>query len=193
MLEMKTITLALVSAATLALMGGAVYAQAPAGFDRDHRPGADMTREQAEQRSAAAFERLDANADGVLDAADRDARKAGRDERRAQRREARFDRLDADKDGAISRAEFDAAHERFAERGEDGRRFGHRGHRRGGFGPFAAGGDKSMTRAEFTAAALERFDRADANHDGTVTAAERRAAFEAMREQRRAARGAEQS
>lgn len=200
---MKTFTLALASAATLALMGGAAHAQAPANFDHGPARGADMTREQVEQRTAAAFERMDANKDGVLDAADREALKAQRGEQRAQRQEARFDRLDADSDGAISRAEFDAAHEqaraKFAERGKDGKHAGYRGHRLGGFGGFGgrgqfkASGDKSITQAAFTAAALERFDRTDANNDGTVTAAERREAFKAFREQRRAKRAAEQS
>lgn len=192
---MKTIPLVLASAAAIALMGGAAYAQAP---ERGAARGGDMTREQVEQRTVAAFERMDANKDGVLDTADREAHKAQRAERRAQRQEARFARLDADGDGAISKAEFDAPRERVAKGdGKDGKRFGHRRHRMGGFGgpgPFKADGDKSMTQAEFTAAALERFDRADANNDGTVTGAERRDAFKASREQRRAAaRAAEQS
>jgi Ca2+-binding EF-hand superfamily protein len=194
--EMKTITLSLVSAAALALAGGAAYAQAPANADHAFARGADTTRDQIEQRTAAAFARMDANNDGVLDAADRDARKAQRGERRAQRLQARFDKLDADKDGAISRAEFDAPRERVAKNARAGKRFGHRGHRFGGFaarGLFKADGDKSMTQAEFTAAALERFDRADANGDGTVTRAERREAFKALRDQRRAARATAQS
>jgi len=190
---MKTFTLVLASAATLALMGGAAYAQAP---DRPGR-GADITRVQVEQRTTAAFERMDANEDGVLDAADREARKAQRSEWRAKRQEARFARLDADKDGAISKAEFDAPRERVAKDGKHaGKRFGHRGHRMGGFGGrgmFKAGGDQSMTHAQFTATALERFDRTDANKDGTVTVDERREAFKAFREQRQAARAAEQS
>lgn len=193
---MKTFPLILASAATLALLGGAANAQAP---ERPTR-GADMTRDQVEQRTAATFERLDANKDGVLDAADREARKAQRGERRAQRQEARFGRLDADKDGSVTRAEFDAAHNQAGAkstgRGKDGRRFGHRGHRMGGFGGqglFQVDGDKSVSQAEFTAAALERFDRADANNDGTVTAAERREAFQTFREQRRASRAARQS
>lgn len=189
---MKTITLVLASAAALALAGGAAYAQAPAGADRN----ADMTRAQVEQRTAAMFERMDANKDDVLDAADREARKAQRGEHRAERLQARFDKLDADKDGAISRAEFDTPRERVAKNARAGKRFGHRGQRMGGFGGrglFKASGDQSMTQAAFTAAALERFDRTDANKDGTVTGAERQDAFKALREQRRAARPAQQS
>lgn len=198
---MTKIAFALASAATLALMGGAAYAQGSAQAER----GADLTRAEAEQRSAEAFARMDANDDGVLDAADREARKAARGERRAERQDARFERLDVDSDGAISRAEFHAAHdragnwarERFAERREGGERFGQRGrgkHRAGfGAGRFDGNGDRTITQAEFTAATLERFERADANRDGTVTAAERRNAMKAFREQRRAARTADQS
>lgn len=193
---MKTFPLVLASAAALALAGGAAYAQAPANVGNGPARGADMTREQVQQRTAALFERMDANKDGVLNAADREARKAQRDERRAERAQARFDRLDADKDGAISRAEFNAPRERVATNDRAGKRFGYRGYRTGGFGGrglFKPGGDQSLTQAAFTAAALERFDRVDANKDGTVTAAERREAFKAFREQRRAARAALQS
>ncbi|HTM96234.1 MAG TPA: hypothetical protein VL100_10535 [Croceibacterium sp.] len=190
---MKTFTLVMASAAALALMGGAAYAQAP---DRSDRGGA-MTRAQVEQRTVAAFERMDANKDGVFDTADREARKTQRSEWRAKRHEARFAQLDADSDGAISKAEFDAPRERGAKGGQHaGKRFGHRAHRMGGFGGrgmFKAGGGQSMTQAQVTAAALERFDRTDANKDGTVTADERREAFKAFREQRQAARAAEQS
>jgi hypothetical protein len=41
--------------------------------------------------------------------------------------------------------------------------------------------DGAVSQAEFMAAAMQRFDRADANHDGTVTRDERKAAFQAMR------------
>jgi hypothetical protein len=193
---MKTPALVLASAAALALVAGAAYAQAPANVGADPARGADMTRAQVEQRTTAMFARMDANKDGVLDAADREARKAQRGERRAERLQARFAELDADKDGAISRAEFDAPRERVAQNARAGKRFGHRGDRMRGFGGrglFKAGGDQSLTQAAFTAAALERFDRAAANKDGTVTGAERREAFKALREQRRAARAAAQS
>lgn len=212
---MKTISLALASAATLALAAGVVHAQAP---DRPEL-AIDMTRSQVEQRTDEAFARMDANDDGVLDAADRQAMQARWAERRAEHREARFEQLDANDDGALSRAEFDAAHD--AEGGEGGEGIDGRGpgkHRMGRpaggfggfegpggpggfagfegpggpggpggmFGPGGAGadgeGDRALTKAEFTAAALERFDRADANRDGTLTAAERRAAMKSFPE-----------
>jgi len=196
---MKALSLALASVATFALLGGAAFAQAP---ERPAR-GADMSREQAAQRAVTAFQRMDANKDGVFDAADREARKAQRHERRAERQGARFERLDADKNGSITRAEFDAAYDQqrtgVSERSGDGRRFGKRGHRGvrvagfGGRGLFGADGNKPVTQAEFTAAALERFDRADTNKDATVTASEQREAFKALREQRRASGAPKQS
>jgi hypothetical protein len=51
-------------------------------------------------------------------------------------------------------------------------------------------GDKAISRAEFDAATVARFTKADANGDGTITKEERRAARQEMREQRKAARGA---
>ena len=42
-----------------------------------------------------------------------------------------------------------------------------------------------ITAEQFRARALERFDRADANHDGTLTVAERRAHRGEMRHHRR--------
>jgi hypothetical protein len=50
-----------------------------------------------------------------------------------------------------------------------------------GFGKADADGDRSITRAEFVAAALQRFDGMDGNKDGKVTPEERRAAHERMR------------
>jgi hypothetical protein len=42
--------------------------------------------------------------------------------------------------------------------------------------------DGAVSQAEFTQAALQRFDQADANKDGKVTRDERQAARRAMRE-----------
>lgn len=193
---MNKITLALASAATLALSvgalsAGAVSAQAPAsagaGSGADNADnGADLTRAQVEQRTGEMFAQLDANKDGKLDAADRTLLQAERAKRLAERQNERFAQLDTDKNGSLSRAEFDAgldrARERVADRGADGKRGGPRGKGgKGGPGMAKLDGDKAMTQAEFTAAALARFDRADTNRDGTVTAAERKAQSAARR------------
>lgn len=56
-----------------------------------------------------------------------------------------------------------------------------------GRGPLAADGDGDgrISQAEFVAGALQRFDRNDANRDGTLTADEMRAGMEARRNERR--------
>jgi len=130
-------------------------------------------------------------------------------DREAARRAA-FDRVDADKDGAISFAEFEArrgdrGEAREARRAPDGPEFARRGgHRRSGPG-FAGPGmhgdrglaraadadkDGTITQSEFTTAALARFDKADANSDGTISLEERREARQHMRHDMRRGRPA---
>ena len=76
---------------------------------------------------------------------------------------------------------------------------GHHGDKRGGHGgpggwmKADANGDKAISQAEFETAALARFDAADANKDGQVTAEERaaqRAAWKAKAAEWRAKRAA---
>ena len=160
----KALVISLAAAGMLA--GTAVYARGP---DRG-----ETTRADVEQRTADLFGRMDVNDDGVLDQADREA----------ARRQA-FDRIDADKDGAISFAEFDAR--RDTRTGDGERRVGRRG--RAG-GPAMARGadadnDGSVSKAEYTTAALARFDRADADRDGTISLEERRDARHHSRHDRR--------
>lgn len=57
---------------------------------------------------AARFERMDVNADGFIDRADRQAAAS-------QRRDAWFASADSNGDGSLSKAEYDAAHARHAE------------------------------------------------------------------------------
>jgi len=74
-----------------------------------------------------------------------------------------------------------------------GRHFGRHGGHRFAMGGFAGRGgmvrladadkDGTITKAEFQAAALQRFDRLDGNHDGTVTRDEAKAARDNMRQQ----------
>lgn len=176
---MKKLTIGL-SVAALALAGTAYAASDEASQSRPDR-NATVTRAEAQAHAAQMFARMDANKDGKLDAADREARHA-----------AMFDRIDTNKDGQISREEFSAMHRSDGKRGgPEGR---HRMGDRGGKGWGHHGGmmkgdgdqDKAITQAEFTAAALQRFDRMDANKDGQVTKEERQAGRSAMREQRKA-------
>jgi Ca2+-binding EF-hand superfamily protein len=159
----KSLTLAFTAAAAL-------FAAGTAGAQSEPRPEprSEATRVEAEQRSAEAFGRMDANQDGVLDQADRDAA-----------RRKTFERVDTDKDGTISFAEFDARRGPRADRapGVPGERSSARRGRPGGHGMARmadADKDGTVTQAEFTTAALARFDQADANRDGTISLEERR-------------------
>lgn len=173
----KSLTLSL-AAATALVAGGAAYAQAA--------PRGETTRAETEQRTAELFGRMDANGDGVLNQADREA----------ARRQA-FDTIDADKDGAISFAEFDARRDQRREagaerRGPDRAGLGRRGGP-GGTGLARAAdtdNDGTVTQGEFTTAALARFDRADANGDGTISLEERREARQQTRHHMRRGRPA---
>lgn len=146
----------------------------------------------------ARFAKMDVDHDGQLTQKDRDLK-------RQQRLDERFAALDTDKNGQISKTEFIAGHqaraekrdERRAEAGKpgerDGRgwgRGGHRGPGRGGMmmrgGPGGPGfgdanKDGTVTKAEFMAAPLAMFDKADTNKDGFVTADELKAARPQMR------------
>ncbi|TCM16993.1 EF hand domain-containing protein [Novosphingobium sp. PhB165] len=188
------------SAAALTISGVAV-AQTPqsAGrpghdFKADANGDGTVTRAEAQAAAEAAFARLDVNKDGKIDQADRDAR-------RAQMREEQFKRLDTNGDGSISKAEF------MADRGPGNGAPGnwgpgkrgpgdHGGRGPGGDrGPGGFGGrgdmagmagankDGSVTKAEFVAAAMNRFDKMDTNKDGQVTREERQAARQQMRAQ----------
>ena len=195
--------------ALLALAGGAI-AQPPGDEPgRGARRGADVTRAEVIQRSDAAFARLDANHDGRFTREEGQA--LGR-QRREQMRARMFERLDADNNGQISREEFAQARQgrgmrgrhgpggpggpgAMADRGPDGPPPGRpgmrRGFRHGGPGMHMRMGARMfgeagfITAGQFRARALERFDRADANHDGTLTVAERRAQRGEMRRHRR--------
>ncbi|UIP07513.1 EF-hand domain-containing protein [Erythrobacter sp. SDW2] len=171
---MKKIALILATGSLIAT--GAAIAQ-PMGETGERAPA---TRDAVIAKTDKAFARMDANGDGVLSEADKAARMA-----------KRFAAMDTDGDGMLSQAEFMAAHEARAEkraerremRGErrGGERMGMRGMRSGRGGPEGmikradANGDGQVTKAEMQTAALARFDRADADSDGTISAQERKA------------------
>jgi len=92
----------------------------------------------------------------------------------------RFDALDTNHDGNLSPEELAAARPHRPDGGAAGAERRGRGDRmRSMMDP---NGDGKVTKDEFVAAQLRRFDRMDANHDGQLTAAERKAAMEAMRQ-----------
>ena len=123
--------------------------------------------------------RQDANRDGVIT----------RTEAIAQA-DARFAQMDTDRDGRVTAGEMrayrTAMHDRMVASGRDvpvpppgGRKHDGMGRR------MDPNGDGSVTREEFEARALKRFDRMDANHDGTIDATERANAAEMRHVDRR--------
>jgi hypothetical protein len=174
-------TLSTATLAVLALLaGGTALAQAdtaPAGRT------ADMSRTQLVSRLDAQFATLDANRDGFLSDAERSAVRDARIEKR-------FAQLDTDRNGSVTLAEMkaqgdrrgEASAERSGRRGHHGK---HPGMRAGGRGHggmhLDANKDGRISKAEFQAPALERFDRMDADRNGVVTTAEHQAARAAMK------------
>jgi len=183
-----TLAMGLTTLTLAGTAGGLALAQADA--PRPARPmmmadpfgTATVTRAEAQARAGEMFARMDANKDGKLDQADRQARMAAR-------LDETFARMDANKDGRIDKAEFVAAHQPPANgqpgamgMGPMGRDSMEMGRMRGmGHGPMMgrmdANGDRAITRDEFIAGALKRFDAADANKDGKLTPEERRTAM----------------
>ena len=185
------------AAAVLATTGLAIASPAIA---RGPAMTGDMTRAQVETKAAEHFAKMDANNDGVLNQADREARRA-----------AMVAKFDTNKDGTVSAEERAAARASRAEGGKraegghagmDHAKMGHgkmghggkgmRGHRGGGMAKMMdTNSDGTVTRAEFTAAALARFAKADTDGNGTVTQTEREAAHAAMKAARQAAKPAQ--
>jgi Ca2+-binding EF-hand superfamily protein len=187
-------TFPIIAGTVLLASAGAVLAQPAAGPRADRN--ADVTRQQVIERTDQRFARLDLNSDGR--ATREEARQAAQ-QRREQAMARQFERLDANRDGSISRAEFVQARserrEQRAERGERGPRAGMRGMRHRGPGGAGMRGERLfgeqgfVTREQMRERALARFDRIDANRDGTLTAAERQQAREQFRQRRQERRG----
>jgi Ca2+-binding EF-hand superfamily protein len=182
---MKTLTI--LAGTALLASAGAVLAQPAAGQRLDRN--ADVTRQQVVERADQRFARLDLNNDGR---ATREEAQQAAQQRRAERAGRMFERLDANRDGSISRAEFEQARsaraerrEQHAERGPRRGMRGMRGMRPGGPGMRGErlfGEQGFVTREQMRERALARFDRLDANRDGTLTATERQQARQQMRE-----------
>ena len=191
---MKAIKFSLIAGALLAT-AGAASAQPAAERGR----GADVTREQALARADARFARLDADRNGSIT---RQEMRAGRQSLRAERqarRQARIAQVPAERRARIAErmeqrtARLEQRTQRRAERRARmqamspeqraqmrAQRQAQRGERRG---MFAGGG--TVSREQFRARALQRFQRLDANRDGRVTVAERREVRQQLRQERR--------
>ena len=207
--------LMILSGAALIGLAGSAIAQAPAQPNaRGPMRGADVTRAQVIQRSDATFARLDANHDGRFTREEAQAlgqeRRQQMQTRMFERLDADHDGQISREEFAQAHhgrgmrgpggpMRGPGGPGAMADGGPDGppppggpgmRRFRHGGPD-GGMGmPMRRGarlfGEAGFVTAEqFRARALERFDRADANHDGTLTMAERRAQRGEMRRHRR--------
>ena len=110
---------------------------------------------------------------------------------------AMFDRLDANHDGSISRDEFARGHKMRIERkvvmndgaGGNGGTGGDRqnmmhAHQMGShmLKKADSNNDGRISLSEMTAVALQRFDRADTNHDGVITGDERQSMHQQMKQ-----------
>ncbi len=148
-------------------------------------------------RHEARFVSLDANKDGSVSKAEFDQARTQREAQMTERRAAfaaqRAERLAANPaPTAGDAAKGPRGEHRFA--GRDGRGGGrHHGMRggRGGHGGYGMGPEATISKADFVAKSLTRFDQMDANKDGKVTVAERQTARADMRAkhgERRAAR-----
>jgi hypothetical protein len=197
---MKKTTFA-ASAAVALTAATALYAAYPAFAQSDHAQsdhaqsgrdpmgGATVTWADAKTKADTMWTKLDVNKDGVLNHADREAKMG-----------EMFGAIDTNRDGSISKAEFMDHHKAMMDGGgQHGKgRDGAEGRPPMGAGMMGRGAhrmhdmadkadtnhDGTITHAEFDATAKARFDTADTDHDGKLTATERRAAWKAMRGER---------
>ncbi len=176
-------------AAAALMVSAAANAQLAPAVPRD----GVQTRAEAVQRVQAMFARADADRDGFITQVETQAikgqargQRAGRAQRGQRaadpaRRAQMFERLDANRDNMISRDEWARAE---AMRGQKmAQRQAIRGQRMAMRGGAMRGGamlrmadadnDSRVSLQEATNAALQRFDRVDANRDGSVTRDER--------------------
>jgi hypothetical protein len=208
---MKKLLLAGVAAGLM--LSAAVEFAAPAFAEKAPQsqdkggPDREIAWADVKAKADGLWDKLDANHDGKLDQADRDARVL-----------EHFAEIDANHDGVVSKDEFLAFHHareaKWKEKREDmppppppggkgpegkgpegngphgmGMMGPHRMHP-GMMGPEGFIGEAiihpamrearqgdTLTRAAFDAAVKARFDKLDANHDGKLTREERRAAF----------------
>lgn len=144
----------------------------------------------APKRASRLFDRLDSNHDGQITLAEVEAARAARNARRqapvkASRRSGSsplFARADANKDGILTRAEFDAAV-------ASGKVKPRHPNMRGAaiarlFDSADADNDARVSLAEAQRVALQHFDAADLDHDGTLTPQERRQSQSSARAKR---------
>jgi Ca2+-binding EF-hand superfamily protein len=156
-----------------------------------------QTRDDAQARVKAMFDRIDANHDGSITLAEFNAYRAARlaewQSRRGERRDKAFAAMDSDHSGQVSKAEFDSfagSDKAKAMRHMAGARMMKAGMGNRWFDRADGNHDGKVTLDEAQRSAMAIFDRVDADHNGTVTPEERRQAWAqaaAARRQNRAA------
>lgn len=172
----KLISAATATIATSLLLGGvAVQAQPYGGGHHGPRGGkmiemldvnkdGTITRAEATDALAKHFDMMDTDRNGTVTQAERQAA-------RGRMMQDRFAKMDADKNGQLSQQEFMAAHQ--------ARHDAMKGRMGGKMGRMMSG---DFTRDQFLSRPMAMFDRFDTNKDGQITAAEREAAKQTMRE-----------
>jgi hypothetical protein len=167
-------------AATLAFgtSAAAFATAAPAQAPRAAAPAKPAPAAAAAPNRATVLRNLDANfklidtsGDGVLTQAELAAAEVRGQQQRANalraRVDAQFAKLDTNRDGQLSKAEFQAAMPAPAATAATGA---------GILAQLDKNKDGKVSTDEYRAPVLSRFDRADTNKDGTISAAERQAA-----------------
>lgn len=175
-------TTAILTAGALGLAIAATALAAPQGPRARLDPAASVTRADTLAMVNARFDRIDADKDGMISAAEMAAHRETMQERRAQRMAARAAARNSEGTAATDAAT--AARREALEKFAKARAEARKARGELGFAMRDADGNGLITREEFAAPALKRFDRADANSDGVITPEERAA----MREARRARR-----
>ena len=137
---------------------------------------APVTRAQLIKNLDAGFKGVDANGDGVLSQAELAAAESKGMQRRVTalrgRVESEFTKLDTNKDGLLSKAEFMAAAPNAPSAAPTGANI---------LAQLDKNKDGKISLDEYRARMLVPFDKADTNHDGTLTPTERQAATAAAK------------
>jgi hypothetical protein len=121
----------------------------------------------------ASYKTLDLNGDGVLTASELNAfavqQRKKQDEQQAKQQDMLFAKLDLNKDGYVSQAEFRAGTTKPKSPPIDGSAALKR---------LDKNSDQRISSGEYKAAPIAGFDRLDSDHDGILTADERRKAIQ---------------
>jgi hypothetical protein len=133
-------------------------------------PQPEPTRAVLVKNLDANFKSIDTNGDGTLSQAELAAAQLKTEQQRLalirSRLEAEFAKLDANHDGTLSKAEFMAAAPETVATPTNGAALQSQ---------FDKNKDGKITIDEYRAPVVARFDQADTNHDGVLSAAERQA------------------